>query len=150
MDHTSINQDLEIIAVQTKDQLEACFFVRTEVFHKEQGVDKALDFDGKDESSHNVLALMEGEVAATMRLRDIGEKKLKLERLAVLAQFRRKSIASALIEYASKEAKKIGKSEIILHAQVNAKALYEKAGYQAIGEEFLEAGIRHIEMIKEI
>ena len=35
---------------------------------------------------------------------------------------------------------------LVLEAQVYARGLYEKAGFQAVSEEFLEDGIPHIRM----
>ena len=39
-----------------------------------------------------------------------------------------------------------GCGEVELHAQVSARGFYERAGYTAVGEEYLEAGIRHVTM----
>jgi predicted GNAT family N-acyltransferase len=39
-----------------------------------------------------------------------------------------------------------GVREIELHAQVAARRFYERAGYAAVGDEYLEAGIRHVSM----
>ena len=37
-------------------------------------------------------------------------------------------------------------AEVELHAQVSARGFYERAGYAAVGEEYEEAGIRHVTM----
>lgn len=43
-----------------------------------------------------------------------------------------------------------GADSFILHAQTQAVPFYEKQGYRVTsGEEFLDAGIPHLEMIKE-
>ena len=46
--------------------------------------------------------------------------------------------------------KKLLIKEIRLAAQVQAKGFYEKAGYSADGEEFLEEHCPHIRMCKKI
>jgi predicted GNAT family N-acyltransferase len=43
-----------------------------------------------------------------------------------------------------------GQSAVELHAQVDARGFYERAGYTAVGEEYLEAGIRHVTMAKQL
>ena len=37
-----------------------------------------------------------------------------------------------------------------LHAQLTARRFYERAGYAAVGEEYLEAGIAHVTMRREL
>ena len=39
-----------------------------------------------------------------------------------------------------------GDPEVMLHAQVSAVGFYERAGFQAHGERFEEAGIGHLAM----
>ena len=43
-----------------------------------------------------------------------------------------------------------GVTEVELHAQVAARRFYERAGYTAVGEEYEEAGIRHVTMVKSL
>jgi predicted GNAT family N-acyltransferase len=40
--------------------------------------------------------------------------------------------------------------EVELHAQVTARRFYERAGYVAVGDEYEEAGIRHVTMIRTL
>ncbi|MEA2393256.1 MAG: hypothetical protein QOJ82_1147, partial [Solirubrobacteraceae bacterium] len=39
---------------------------------------------------------------------------------------------------------------IVLAAQVGARGLYERAGYEARGDVFLDAGIEHVTMAKAL
>ena len=39
-----------------------------------------------------------------------------------------------------------GDAEVMLHAQVSAIGFYRRAGFEAHGERFEEAGIGHLEM----
>jgi predicted GNAT family N-acyltransferase len=36
-----------------------------------------------------------------------------------------------------------------LHAQVHARAFYERAGFRSVGEVYLEAGIEHVGMLRQ-
>ena len=43
-----------------------------------------------------------------------------------------------------------GHGAVELHAQVHAAGFYDKAGYTPYGEVYLEAGIEHVSMRKEL
>jgi predicted GNAT family N-acyltransferase len=47
-------------------------------------------------------------------------------------------------------AEKKGFQEVFLHAQVHAASFYEKCGFHKNGEEFLEAGIPHVKMTRNM
>lgn len=65
-------------------------------------------------------------------------------RVVVDPRYRRRGIAEALMKKAiSLLDDNVG---IVLHAQVQAKALYAKLGFEEVGENFIEAGIEHVTM----
>ena len=66
------------------------------------------------------------------------------------ASLRRTGVGSAVLAFLENEAKANGVKQIILHAQDYVKNFYVKHGYIEQGEPFLEAGILHIEMKKNI
>ena len=69
----------------------------------------------------------------------------------VLCIQRRKGIASSLLDEAIHTAKTHFKAtSIYLEAQVYARTLYEKKGFKAVTEEFMEDGIPHIGMLLEL
>jgi len=43
-----------------------------------------------------------------------------------------------------------GVREVELHAQVPARRFYERAGYAAVGDEYVEAGIPHVTMVRRL
>jgi predicted GNAT family N-acyltransferase len=49
-----------------------------------------------------------------------------------------------------REAARRGQSVVELHAQVTARRFYERAGYEEVGEEYEEAGIRHVTMRRSL
>ena len=53
-----------------------------------------------------------------------------------------------LLHELEKKARELGYLEAMLSAQVNAKAFYEKNGYVAYGEEYLDEFCPHIHMKK--
>jgi predicted GNAT family N-acyltransferase len=53
-----------------------------------------------------------------------------------------------LLRFLEEEARRRGATELMLWAQVSARAFYERFGYAARGPEFDDAGIPHVEMRK--
>jgi predicted GNAT family N-acyltransferase len=43
-----------------------------------------------------------------------------------------------------------GVTEVELHAQLTARGFYERAGYAPVGQEYREAGIAHVTMVRRL
>jgi predicted GNAT family N-acyltransferase len=121
--------------------------VREQVFCVEQGVPRAEELDGRDEQALHLVALSaeHGPVIGTLRLLFRGEQ-VKVGRVAVERQWRRRGIAARMLEIALAEARARGANEARLAAQLEATALYEQAGFSVQSEPFDEAGIAHVWM----
>ena len=63
---------------------------------------------------------------------------------------RRHGIATALLALADDETRAGGARRLVLHAQTYARSLYDAAGYEPRGRVFMEAGIEHIAMEKNL
>jgi predicted GNAT family N-acyltransferase len=124
--------------------------IRRQVFQEEQGVAPELEFDGKDESAQHLLAYRSNEPVGTIRIRPLDDDTAKIERLAVLPHARRKGIGKQLMETAVNLAQAKGYSRIQINSQAYIQAFYQRLGFEPVGEEFEEAGIPHIQMIKKI
>jgi predicted GNAT family N-acyltransferase len=117
--------------------------VREEVFVVEQGVPLELEWDGDDARSRHALALdPAGAAIGTARLLPEG----RIGRMAVRKRWRRKGVGAALMRALLEEARGSGMTTLTLHAQTHAAQFYRGFGFSARGEEFLEAGIPHLEM----
>ena len=57
-------------------------------------------------------------------------------------------IGEQLLMAAVKEAERKGLTQQMLTAQVHAAGFYERLGFTVVSDEFLEAGIPHIEMLR--
>jgi predicted GNAT family N-acyltransferase len=124
--------------------------VRIQVFQIEQGVDPSLEFDGKDETAEHIIAYLENQPVGTTRIRYLEQKIAKIERLAVLSMTRGRGIGKQLMEKALEIAAQKNVQEVVVHAQEYVKALYQKLGFEQVGERFEEAGIAHVKMIKTL
>lgn len=70
--------------------------------------------------------------------------------MAVLNEHRQKGLGKIIMQAAETFAKEQGYHSLILGAQLTAVPFYERVGYQAEGDVFLDAGIEHVTMTKEI
>lgn len=89
------NDRVEIRIARTLDDWMMVATVRAIVFMAEQQCPYAEEFDGNDLTGTNVLVLVDGEPAATMRIRYFA-RFAKLERLAVRAEYRHLKIGREL------------------------------------------------------
>ena len=66
--------------------------------------------------------------------------------MAVLQQYRNLGVGREMLRAAVKKAIELNYENIFLHAQSHAIDFYQKNGFVAFGEEFLDAGIPHFSM----
>lgn len=125
--------------------LEKVFAIRREVFVDEQNCPPELEWEFEDESTH-FLATVDGEPAGASRWRKT-DKGYKLERFAVLQKFRGMGVGQELVKTVLNDLP-ADATYVYMHAQIQAVSLYEKFGFEKVGPEFEEAGIRHYKMIR--
>ncbi|MDF9841007.1 MULTISPECIES: GNAT family N-acetyltransferase [unclassified Paenibacillus] len=143
---------MNVQAIMLPEELQAAFSIRKQVFVAEQGVplaDEFDDFDTLDGQCRHVLAYYEGQPVGTGRIRAF-EGKGKLERICILAPFRKFGIGKQIIATLEEIAVQNGYSGVKLHGQSQARGFYEKLGYQTLSAEFMEDGIPHFLMTKAI
>lgn len=121
---------------------EAASEIRRRVFIEEQRVPQQEEWDGRDPACHHFLALYGGIPLGTARLLPDAH----IGRVAVLAEARGLGIGAALMRTAIEAARRDGHAWVELAAQTHALAFYEHLGFEAFGDEFLEAGIAHRNM----
>jgi predicted GNAT family N-acyltransferase len=139
----TIFRKFTIRAASWRDDLAALQDVRRRVFMVEQQVPEELEWDDADAVSIHALALDgEGRAIGTGRLLPDGH----IGRMAVLCEWRRCGVGSAILQWLMSEAVKQGFDTLQLHAQTHALDFYAKQGFAAHGEEFSEAGIPHRKM----
>ena len=90
--------NLKIKLASSKNDLENVLKIRKRVFIKEQQIPASIEIDENENKSFYILAYFESKPVGTARWRDSMEG-IKLERFAVLKQFRKKGIGSALTDF---------------------------------------------------
>ena len=123
--------------------------IRKRVFMEEQGFQD--EFDDIDEIADHIVLYEADMPAATCRIYWNAQKQdYVVGRIAVIKEFRGKSFGAAMLREAENQVKKQNGKALYLAAQVRAKGFYEKSGYTAVGEEFLEEYCPHVWMYKKL
>ena len=118
--------------------------IREAVFIAEQNVPPELEWDADDNIAVHFLAF-EGDYAiGTARLLQDGQ----IGRVSVLKDWRGLKVGDALMQAAITEAQNRDLRQQKLTAQVHATAFYERLGFKVVSEEFLEAGLPHVDMVR--
>lgn len=139
----------EVREARDEAELRAAVALRHAVFVEEQGVPERDELDGRDAGAIHLVAVEDGAVVATCRLLREGDI-VKLSRLAVARDARRRGLALRLLAAAEVRARERGARRIALAAQTYALGLYQRAGYAPRGARFLESGIEHLAMDKAL
>jgi predicted GNAT family N-acyltransferase len=130
-----------------RDALPRARAVREKVFIEEQKVPRELEWDEWDERCDHALACdTAGDPIGTARLLPDG----RIGRMAVLKEWRRNGVGGALLLALLDCARGRSMVRSVLHAQTQAVGFYRRFGFSERGEQFLEAGIPHVEMTLEL
>ncbi len=119
--------------------------VREAVFIQEQGIPAELEWDEDDASAQHILALVDKEAIGTARLLLDG----RIGRMAVLQQWRRCGVGSAMLTQLIEIARQHGHHKITLSAQLTAAGFYQRHGFVPVGEIYQEVAIPHQKMRRE-
>jgi len=135
---------IRVSRVNSATDLQQVFAIRRQVFVVEQNCPPELEWEFEDESTH-FLATVDDVPAGAARWRKT-DKGYKLERFAVLAEFRGIGVGRELVKAVLADLPD-DVTYVYLHAQIQAVGLYQKLGFEITGPEFEEAGIRHYKMV---
>ena len=127
--------------------LAAAFAIREKVFVEEQQVPREDEYDAYEGTARHYLATADGVPCGAARWRKT-DKGVKLERFAVLPQFRNQEVGRHILERVIADVKAVYPHETMyLHAQVPALNFYARHGFEKVGEMFSECDIDHYKMI---
>lgn len=142
--------ELRVRRIVEPEDLARAFAIREAVFVLEQQVPLEEERDLDDSRAVHVLALLGEDAVGTGRLVQKDEGRGKIGRIAVLGRARGSGIGRALMEALHAEGRILGLGEVFLDAQVPVIPFYERLGYVAEGERFLDAGIWHRRMRRRL
>ena len=144
-------REIEVRRVISAADMAQALAIRRLVFIEEQRVPPEIEIDEHDgdpaatASALHVLGRVDGVAVATGRLllKDAHEGFVHVGRVAVLREWRGRGYGRAVMQALHKLAAERGFRGITLAAQTHAIGFYERLGYSARCEVFLDAGIEH-------
>ncbi len=126
--------------------LETCLLLRRKVFIDEQNVPEDEEIDAYDETAIHLLAFEGDTPVGTARIVVQGEVG-KIGRVCVLKEYRGTGLGADLINAALEQMRDLPDVTIArLGAQTHALGFYERLGFAAFGDEYMDAGIPHFDM----
>lgn len=140
---------MNIKKVTSSTEQKQAFHVRSIVFIEEQQVPKEIEIDEYDDEAIHFVGYKNGRPIAASRLRWVNDFG-KLERICVLKEFRGKSYGTKIITEMEKVISTKGYMKSTLNAQTHAQQFYERLGYETVSKEFMDAGIPHVTMEKQL
>jgi ribosomal protein S18 acetylase RimI-like enzyme len=116
-----------------------------------------LDFTARqlaeEKEDIHIAAYLDGELVGCVALRPIDGSRgagVQLRQMAVDPDHQGRGVGVQMVSAAEGLAAERGFRRIILHAREAAMRFYEKAGYVATGERFIEVTIPHRTMVKQL
>lgn len=142
------DDDLRIISCDWATQQAQLSSIRFKVFVEEQQVPKEMEIDEDDLDALHFLIMdtIANRPIATGRLLENGH----IGRMAVMEDYLHRKVGSKLLSAIINEARKRNMSKVFLNAQISVVGFYEKNGFTAQGNEFMDAGIPHIKMTQTL
>ena len=125
--------------------------IRQRVFVEEQACPPDEEWDAADADARHFVLLVDDEPVATARWRPAeheGAPAAKLERFAVLPEFRSRGLGLALVAAVMADAEAAGFDRQVLHAQAHLEGFYRTFGFRRSGPDFWEAGLLHTPMAR--
>ncbi len=138
--------------ITLENDLKIAFHIRKEIFVKEQNVpleDEFDEFDTLNGLAEHILVYYNEQPVGTGRVRWV-DGYGKLERICILEPYRKFGLGKVITRTLEKIAEEKGLSRVKLHGQTHAEGFYKKLGYQTSSNIFMEDGIPHILMMKEL
>jgi len=119
--------------------------IRKNVFTDELGISESELFDEQDETCDRFLLFNGQKIIGSLRIVLI-DQKIKLERMAILKEFRIKNYGRNSILQIKEYYSSLGFSQIFLDSIYSVKEFYKKCGFIENGDIFQRVGIDHIRM----
>ena len=144
---------VELFDIRDYERLGEALAIRLRVFVEEQGVPLELEIDEHDRTDAaavHALVHDDGQTIGTGRFYALDPERVQIGRMAVERNDRGKGAGACLLGALMIEARRRGFTRAKLDAQTQVTDFYRKAGFEADGEPFWDAGILHQPMSKAL
>ena len=135
----------------SKEDYSIMYDLRWRVLRKPWNQPRGSEKDDLENDSYPFIVILNNKIVATARFHKNSEEEGQIRYLAVEKKYRKKRIATKLLQYIEGFAISLGVSSIILNARKTAKELFTKLDYVIIGEgPLLFDEIEHFVMCKKV
>ena len=130
-----------------RDTLYDILALRSAVFVEEQAC-AYRDVDGRDRHAYHMTCTDGGRLVGYLRILDRGETFDEVSIGRVVVTDRRRGIGTEMVRRALEFiTEDLHEDAVRIESQTYTAEMYERLGFVRIGEEFLEDGIPHVQML---
>lgn len=129
---------------------EALLALRTRVLRAPLGLSYTPEQLAEEAGQQRLVVIIDGMLAGCILLARVNERTVKFRQMAVDDAFQGQGIGATLLHFAEAVARRNFYEQVELHARESALGFYERAGYTAIGEPFVEVTLPHRKMVKRL
>ena len=145
--------NIKVLKINDNNILNDALEIRKKVFTDEKSVPRNIEHDKYDESldlcDHFIIIYNDIKVG-TLRCLNVGDNTVQLQRFCFLKDYRNLGLGKKTLTFIEDFYKNQGINSIIMDAKYQVSGFYEKCGYIKRSEIFVEAGIEHVKMSKNL
>ena len=139
--------NIEVRPVKNQQELEDMYYQRWLVLRAPVGMNRGTEKDKYDSSAFHLVAVCNGRVIGSARLRELSEELGSIAYVSVLPEFRNQGIGTKLIEKLIEKAKEKNLKRLRLMTRLTALDFYKRLGFLETGELVNFLDIPHMFMV---
>jgi predicted GNAT family N-acyltransferase len=144
---------MDMIPADSDDILQRCLGIRNTVFVNEKKVSADIERDSSDSigpgCDHWLIRDGSRDVG-TLRCLYCPKEIIKVQRFCILSEYRGHGFGKQALAYLESHYRERGFKRMELDSKYAVHHFYEKCGFLKVSEVFIEAGVEHVRMIKEL
>lgn len=144
-------EKISVKILKGSEDLSECCVLRRIVFIEEQNVPEEYEWDGLDSVYTHYLLFHKNHPIGTARAFINSKGEGKLGRFCLLKEKRHLGLGQRfLLEILNDMKRDKNLGVVNISAQTYVRSFYEKAGFKAVGEEYLDCNIPHVDMVLNV
>lgn len=124
--------------------------LREAILRKPLGMSLSNENLSRDKTNTFFIASHNDKIVGCVLMEPKDTKTVQLRAMAVYNEWQGKGVGRLLVQALEDNACQAGYNKIILHARKVVLGFYKSMHYRQVGDEFVEVGIPHFHMEKEI
>ncbi|MEA3451138.1 MAG: GNAT family N-acetyltransferase [Bacteroidota bacterium] len=124
--------------------------LRDKILRKPLGLEFSLEFLASEKNQYHLGIFSGDKILGILLFQVLDNKVVKMRQVAVDNDFQSKGIGKKLVLFSERFAKEKGFEKIVLNARDTAVSFYKKLNYKIVSDKFIEVGIEHFVMEKDI